>query len=246
MKTPIKLSKDLIIEAILGIRFSTKMPAEVVYGHVYQAIADVFPDLDAVVTNLPVLQLPEDIRKNDLNLRYQPYWMITVGLYSVWVGDGVINFSVRKPYTGWGEWRGFMMKLLPKFYNLLKGIEQISLRYINFTDETLCDVADIDVKIGPHTLSCNPMAIQTESTEEDITRTFRLANNATVQTPTDPPMKGSVIDVEVGTKIQFTEDFFQNQFCTLLEKLHELEKQLFFETLQKEFLDSLKPEYGDK
>ena len=244
LKIPTKLSEDLILEAVLGVRFLTKLPAEVVYGHVYQAVAAVFPDV--VVENLPILQIPEDIRKADINLRYQPYWRLAVGNYDVWVGHRVINLSVRKPYVGWVAWRGFMMKLLPDFQELLHGIEQISLRYINFTEQNLCDVTNLNVEIGLKGISCQPMVLQTESSEGDLTKALRLTNNAVVNIQGELTRNGSLIDVEIGKNVQFSKDFFKNQFGKILEELHDAEKESFFEILQTDFLESLKPEYGDE
>jgi len=45
-KTPAKLSNDLVLEAGHGVRISTNMPTEVVFGNVYQPVAKEFDPLD--------------------------------------------------------------------------------------------------------------------------------------------------------------------------------------------------------
>jgi len=243
-KVPTKLSKDLIIEAGFGLRISTEMPAEVVFGNVYQSVAKVFSGIRT--THLPMLHVPEFVRKADPNLEYQPHWKLDIGAHSIWVGPRVISFSILAPYIGWNQWYGFITGLLPGFDLQLQDMDRIWLRYVNFIENNLCEIANINISIGLDTLSCQPVNIQTELKEDDTITILRLANNAVVQLPQEQDRKGSVIEIEVGKDIQFCEKFLKHQLGDTLNELHRLGKERFFGLLQDGFLESLGPKYGDE
>ena len=240
-KIPVKLSEDLILDAMVVLRFTTSVPAEVVFGSVYQAITRKFPE--SRLEHLPVLQIPEAFRRGNSILINQPYWRFDVACHSIWVGPKVISFSIRKPYIGWVEWRNFIMDLLPDLNVPFQDIEQISLRYVNFTERNLCDIANINISVGSSNLSCQPMTFQIESINDDVAITLRLANKATILTQLDQSRTGSVIDVEVSKRIQFCENFFNQPLGSALDDLHKIEKKSFFEILQADFLASLEPTY---
>ena len=100
-KIPIKLGKDLILEAILELRFSTQTPAEVIFGAIYQSAHSG----TVKSTPLPILQIPEVVRKNDPNLKYQPHWKIDIDTRGIWIGPSVISFSISSPYVSWVSWK---------------------------------------------------------------------------------------------------------------------------------------------
>ena len=70
MRLPKALDPSPIKEAVVEIRFETPLPSEAVFGVVYNAIHDGYPELE----KLPILQVPEAVRAADPNLMFQPHY----------------------------------------------------------------------------------------------------------------------------------------------------------------------------
>ena len=70
MAAPKKITPCPIIESVVEIRFDSAIPAEAIFGVVYNAFNDIFPNKPI---NLPILQIPEQIRNSDPNLQYKPH-----------------------------------------------------------------------------------------------------------------------------------------------------------------------------
>jgi uncharacterized protein (TIGR04255 family) len=69
IQLPKKISPCPITEAIVELRFESDIPNDAVFGIVYQDFKTDYP----VLEDLPILQLPESIRKQDKALHYKPY-----------------------------------------------------------------------------------------------------------------------------------------------------------------------------
>ncbi|MDR1925452.1 MAG: TIGR04255 family protein [Planctomycetaceae bacterium] len=243
IKLPKKLKTDLILSAVFELRFSTKIPQEAVYGMVYQAVIKKYPSVSPV--RLPITQLPDVVRNFDPNLIFQPYNILNIDTKGIGIGSRVINFSIQKPYIGWDQWSSFIAEFIPEFVQLgiFDNIERTGLRFANFTEQNLCSIAQMDVQIGSTKLGCQPMTLRTEIQEGDYIKVLHLVNNAVVEVRPLERLNGSVIDIEIIKKIDMPSAKFQEQFETILEESHQLEKRLFFEIIKDEFLTTLEPDY---
>jgi uncharacterized protein (TIGR04255 family) len=198
---PKKLNKDLILSAVFELRFSPKIPPEAVYGMVYQVVACKYPRLRSI--RLPITQLPEVVRNSDPNLVFQPYNILEIDTRGIGIGPKVINFSVKKPYIGWEQWSSFINNFVMEFTRLgiLGNIERTGLRFVNFTEQNLCEIANMSVQIGNSQLSCQPMTLRAEIQEDNFVKIVQLVNNAVIDIEPFKQSKtfltGSVIDIEV-------------------------------------------------
>jgi uncharacterized protein (TIGR04255 family) len=245
MDVPSKLKTDLILSTIFEIRFSTKVPAEAVFGILYNIVSKKYPNVKSV--RLPILQLPEVVRNSDPNLKYQPHYQLNIDKRGIGISPKIIQFYVQKPYIGWEQWYAFITELLPEFINLelFEKIERTELRYVNFTEQSLCSVANIDIEVGNKQLSCQPMTLRTEFQDKGYTVILQLANDAVVETTRQERFTGSVIDLDIIKNLDTSAIDFQNQIGTILNESHEIEKKLFFEILRLDFLAELQPNYKE-
>jgi len=243
MKLPIKLETDLILSTVFELRFSSKIPSEAIFGMCYQTVAKKYPGVKAV--RLPITQLPDVVRNSDRNLLYQPHHHLEIDGRGVGVGPKTIQFSVQKPYVGWTLWSTFILELLPDFIDLgiFENIERTGLRFFNFTEENLCDAAKMKISVGHAEISCQPMTLRAEIQEDDHTVVLNLVNNAIVEMAPSTRLAGSVIDIEVVKEINSSAADFQRSAEKVLNKSHKIEKKLFFEMLEPNFLAKLKPSY---
>jgi len=69
-KLPVVINPCPTAEAILEIRYLSKHPGDAIFGLFYGTIGDIF---DNEPISLPILQLPEAIRRQDPALRFKAY-----------------------------------------------------------------------------------------------------------------------------------------------------------------------------
>ena len=59
-KLPLRLEKCPLVDALIEIRFESSIIGSAIFGIIYNLIRD---DYKGIVTNLPILQVPEQISK---------------------------------------------------------------------------------------------------------------------------------------------------------------------------------------
>ena len=68
MSLPRNIERCPIIDALVEIRFETALNPNAVFGLIYGALMNDYP---GKVENLPILQVPEAVRKNDPALKFK-------------------------------------------------------------------------------------------------------------------------------------------------------------------------------
>ena len=97
MKLPQKIEPCPIIDALFEIRFDTKMPLDAVFGIVYQIFAEEYNK----PIDLPILEIPAVIRKEDPTLKYKPHHRMENDDFVLQIGPNMISFSSYPSYSGW-------------------------------------------------------------------------------------------------------------------------------------------------
>lgn len=246
MNIPKKIKKCPIIDAICEIRFSTDTPVNAVFGVIYNILNKDLKDFSRPV-NLPISQIPENIRENDQNLRYQPCQRLEKGNIGINIGTRVMIFTNQKPYTGWDIWEKSILEITNSLVNnnFFSEIERISLRYVNvFADTNISDIAHFNVNLGDISFNnSKPITFRTELNEEGITTILQCCNNINIFINTEK-LNGAIIDI---TKFQATSiktgDTAKAEITEILRNLHEKEKELFYRLLKDDFVKKLEPIY---
>ncbi len=233
---PKKISPCPITEAIVELRFESDIPNDAVFGIVYRDFKTDYP----VLEELPILQIPEQIRKQNKDLYYKPYYKLTNHTgFLLQVGPKVISLISLAPYAGWDEFHKKLKDLVEKLekLNIVKSYTRIGIRYINKFDLNVFDIINLEVKLPSHSLRNYETFVSSEIPTGDFKSTLQISNSA-ISTQKGQNLKCSVIDIDT-----FMENP-QGQINVLINNGHSEEKKLFFTLLKPEFIKSkLNPEY---
>lgn len=242
MSLPTKLEKVTLVDVVTEFKFKK-----------YKNIEDLFIDIYSVLkpkgfeyTKLPIMELPQAIREGDPNLAYQPYYQIHKGKYLISIGPRVLSFNVKGYYSGWSEYKEFILSNIDTFSNIIKDweLEKTSMRYIDFFEhidifeninistslpENLCDdKISIGSKVIINEIHCS----------NGVNVRMQIANNAQIFIEGSSGMQiGGIIDLDASA-----DNIFDNIDETI-ENLHNKTKKIFFVLLKDNFLTSLGPVY---
>ncbi|ADU64805.1 hypothetical protein Selin_0046 [Desulfurispirillum indicum S5] len=233
---PSKLQNDAIIESILEIQFNANVPDDAVYGLVYPTLNRHYPN----TTTLPITNIPEEIRRTDPSLRYHAWYTFEKHPLRINLGPRSIAFINTKPYLGWNDWSTHINHVLGeiKEINLINSVERIGLRYINFFNEKILNKAHIKLQIAKKEIDNESTSVRTEFISGEYTIILQIGSNVNAFSG-DSNLLGSIIDIDcIILKSMDSGEFF-NKFSSLTEEAHKKGKQLFFELIGNELLESL-------
>jgi len=247
---PSKISPTPIISAAIEIKFDISCPVDVVYGLVQNALKQKFPKSQ----KLPIAYIPEEIRVQD-NLLEQPHYRLFNNdtAYSILVGPKVFafvysknNFDDTNDYPGWSQFiKQEIMELYKSIFALdfITSVNRLGIRYGDFFDNTnIFDYTEFNLldKDGKRKDTAKTQIVQTIN-KEDTFNNIVISNNSTYMI-NGQIIQGSMIDIDT-----FVSEFddFMNNYEVYLQKCHEVNKELFFEMLKKEFIDTFNPIYGE-
>lgn len=238
MEIPKKITPCPIIEAIIEMRFESKIPAEAVFGIVY----DKFKDEYKKVEKLPILQLPEIVRTEDPNFRFQPHYKLLNENYILQIGPNVLSIVNINNYVGWNE---FSLKVKNTFkkineLGLITKADRLGIRYINFFELDIFENINLSILLSEKSLISESEQITFRSTLKtgDFLSNLQIINKGNMIL-NQIQKSGSAIDID--TYISDIPNV--NNIDTLLENGHKEEKLLFFKLLKKDFLEKFDPEY---
>ncbi len=234
MTLPKVINPCPIVEALVEIRFTTRIHPSAVFGIIYNALQNDFPK----VNNLPILELPEVVRVNDPNFRYKPHYRISNDNYLVQIGPDVLTISSFPKYTGWDEFSKQIFNILDRIkeIDIIGSIIRIGIRYINFFDNDIFKNIDLKICIGEADIAYKNTIVRTEIDHGLFKSSLQVANNANYNNKL-----GSIIDIDTFTDYNL-DDFFAHKEDFISDG-HAKEKELFFSLLKDDFLKTLNPRY---
>lgn len=223
-----------IVDAVIEIRFKTKIPHNAVFGLVYSKLSSEFKSVE----NLPILQIPENIRMADPNLKYKPLYKISNPDFIVQIGPDVLSVSSSPRYLGWQKFSKKIFDILNKIEELkiISEVERLGIRYINFFDLNIFDKIKLDMNLSGEKILNQKSFFRTQLTGGKFLNTIQISNDAISKN-----VFGSIIDIDC-SKTKGLQDFFKNK-VELINEGHLIEKELFFNLLNDDFLKELKPKY---
>lgn len=234
---PSKIFPEPIIDTTVELRFSTVFPSGAIFGIVYSLFKDKYP----TVEQLPILQVPEEIRRNDFNFKFKPLYKLISNEFVIQVGYDVITLHSKIPYVGWENFL-VEIKLFFEKINTLDLVQspiQLLLRYVNFFEINILQHLNLDILLMEESLQNHLTIIRTEIQKEDLIQVVQIANNS-AYTVGAHSKNGSLVDITI--VMNTLSDFFDN-VEVIVNKAHKSEKELFFGMLKSDFLKSLKPQY---
>lgn len=247
-RTPIKLGKDPIVDALAEIRFSTAVESgasKLLLGILFAKLREKY----AVLEELPAAQLGPQLKSINANLKYVPEFKLTGEQGTILIGDSAVALSLPTPYPGWTKFKPLIMEIWEciKTSNLIKTIERISVRYVNLIEappsQDHIGLTDVDFRIGHRVVKAETAQLRAEFKKGNQIGVVQLITQATA-TPTggnQAPKQGLVIDIDSIYQGPF--DNFWGQSSDVLEAAHNYEKELFFEVLTEDTIQKYDPQY---
>ena len=241
MALPIKLNKITIIDIITEFRFSNIKDIEDLFFEIYTKLKP----LGYTYDKLPIMEFPPAVRKADPKFKYQPYYRLHKGKHVINIGPNVLAFGNKGYYSGWANYRDFILNNFKDFENIIKdwGLEQSSMRYIDFFEEqdvfdkltitmalpdVLCGVThSVDSRVFVNEIGC----------ADSVKVKIQIANADVIAGDPAVPKRGTIIDID--SKIENSD----REQSKIVEKLHDRAKTIFFGLLSPALLESLDPEY---
>ena len=245
MKLPKEISPCPIIDTVIEIRFESTMPKEAkeaIFGIIFNEFNDRYPSLE----KLPILQIPEAIREADPNFKYQAYHKLSNDDFILRIGPNVISLGSSltegREYIGWEKFLTEIEYILSKIEELkfIKKFERLGIRYINYFNDDIFNNIAIGLFSGDKPLESKSAIIGIEVEKNDFTNQIQITNKAKGNIG-GRELSGSIIDID--TYIEIINEISFKEIIQLIKDGHQVEKELFFGTLETDFISTLNPKY---
>jgi uncharacterized protein (TIGR04255 family) len=241
MRTPKRLGRNPIIDAIAEVRFSSSIPNDAVIGLVYSKVEDTFGKPE----NLPVLQIPLPLRESDPNLKYQPCYRFTKPGNVLLVGPHTVALSTY-PYSDWGAASPILAAVLERLHEarLFERIQRIGLRYVNFFENVnILDHSTLVLEVRNSSIASQSVSLRTEATSGEFKVVTQILNSATAEVA-GVSKKGSILDLDIAKEdLDISPDSLPTSLMNLFAAANEVADIEFFRLLADDFLLTFGPEY---
>lgn len=234
MILPKSITPCPIVEALVEIRFTTKIHPSAIFGMIYNALQADFPKVES----LPILQLPEVVRANDPNFKFKPHYRVLSQNFITQIGPDVLSINSSPSYLEWEEFSKQIFSVFNRIEEIgvVDSVLRFGIRYINFFDNDIFRDIDLKISVGKDDIAYNNTIIRTEIDQGAYSSSLQVANNANHN-----GRLGSIIDIDTHTESNLT-DFFKNK-KSIVAGAHAKEKELFYSLLKDDFLKTLNPIY---
>ena len=242
-RVPVRLERDPIVEAVFEFRFQGAIAAvaDILKGAMYPSLKGRFP----TVQRTPFSAISGFL--DDPVLRYQPRLILQSDNLRVFIGDRSVGVVCTKPYIGWQEFQPLILEVvdLVKSSNVVKETERISLRYINLlegptpTHQFSLVHYNASLGRGGYKLSDYLTFTRTEIEKDGLINIVELGANSIVTTASGP-LKGLVLTVD--TIYSSPANFLANP-PPHVEKVHTVEKSVFFDVLTEDAINAMGPKW---
>jgi uncharacterized protein (TIGR04255 family) len=239
VKIPQKITPCPIVEAIIELRFDSDLPSEAIFGIFYGRLKN---DYEKKVDTLPIVQIPESIRNQDPNLRFQPHYRLRSGDFILQIGPKSISLASTREYVGWNEFSKKIDTTISSISDIgvIKHVLRVGLRYINIFDFNIFDRINLKLKVGDDPFKASQITLRSSLKSEELNSNLQIANESKIEVG-KILKKGSVIDID--TSIERISGISLKEISSLMNMAHIEEKKIFFSLLDTEYLNSLNPEY---
>lgn len=238
-RLPVHVDPCPIVQAIFEARFVSPQPWATMPGLLFAQIREKYPEQK----NLPLAQLPEEMRRQDPALLILPLIQFLSDSFLIQLGPRVVGL-VTKPnaYPGWSAIKQELQWLLDrlKAAGFVGETERLSTRYIDFFGGDIFPSLRLGLQINDQPLRGTQTDVTTLLRRAALSIRLQVTNGAIVATK-DGPTSGSVLDVNAWFG-PMDVDLFGNGLARFAEA-HQAIKGLFFGLIKPELLSKLNPTY---
>jgi uncharacterized protein (TIGR04255 family) len=236
---PNSIEKCPIVDALVEARFVSNLPDEAVFGVLYEPLSKEF----AKVVNLPILQLPPQIRNLNPQLRFQPTHRLDANEYYVSIGPKVVIFGIKMPYPGWTAFRAKLISLFGAVVgkSVVNKLQRLGFRYVNMFEGDATPRLTLQTKLRDQVVEGKKTYFRTTLERDGSSVTLKVAKDQTAKRQPDFKRTGTLIDIDVFRST--SEPFEAANLTSFVDAAHGTAKALFFDLLQPDFLQELNPTY---
>jgi uncharacterized protein (TIGR04255 family) len=228
--------KSPIIDSIVEIVFDSNVPSQALVGIIYQEFKDDFQSIQ----NLPILQMPAELRAQTPELAAQPNYRLVGNDFTLSLGEGVIYIGcvidrAEKYYPSWKVFGKFAHKVVKYLVDseLILSVTKVGVRYVNFFEETgLVDKTNLTLKAAGKTINSPKTNIYYEGKDEEKLLKVQMAGDATINSPFFGIKQGSIVDI---TTYQEGTPALSNTKA-VIEALHIYAEDTFFDLVKTDVL----------
>lgn len=245
---PTKLQTEPLVEALCEIQFKSNAPAaQVLPGFLFSNLSG-----DKEVKKLPIGSLPPEIIAASSHLKFQPTTSMVWNNHQLRFSDHSIQIACNMPYPGWTV---FSQAITQVFEQLMKSgiVEEItrySLKYVDFVPAESVDqrISTISMRLslGREALNPSNFQVHVEIPSESAVNLLTVASPATEKNPgAGTSRNGTLIttDTIAMDKCLPSQEIIRSEFKQCIDRLHQENKSMFFNSLSEEGIKSLGPMY---
>lgn len=230
------LIKSPIIDSIVEIVFDSNVPSQALVGIIYQEFKDDFKNIQ----NLPILQMPTELRAQTPELAAQPNYRLVGSDFTLSIGEGVIYIGcvidrAEKQYPGWEVFGKFAHKIVKYLVDseLILSVTKAGVRYVNFFDQTgVIDKTNVTLEAAGKPVDSQKTNIYYESGEGEKILKVQMAGEATINSPFFGIVQGSIVDI---TTYQLGSPSLDD-VRGVIEALHIYAEDTFFDIVKSKIL----------
>ena len=215
-----------IIQVIFDIWFESDVPGEALLGDAIKKFGL------SNVQELPLLSaIPEFIRKNDPNFKYQPIYELFKESADIKILIG--TYSIGLTVTKYESWEESIKPYIQKINELLHQISfikkpiRMGLKYINFFDnENVFETRNIEIKINGTPKRSELITLKIDDKETSPKTGIAIRNHQQIKIG-NQDKSGSIAEI-----VAYEENFELTSISDIAESLHNKIKQLYGEIAQ--------------
>jgi uncharacterized protein (TIGR04255 family) len=237
-KLPKRISPDPIVDSVVELRFTNAVPSEAVFGMVFSRIKSEFPEF----RNLPVAQLPAEIRERDNNLKFSPTHESRSGGYVFRVGAHVLSLANPDEYLGWDKYSARLKTILEAVESsgVVERFTRLGVRYIDLFELDIFEKVKLSITQNGQPFEAKQKVFSALVKNGKFDTNLRIANNQDIRVKS-VQKSGAIIDSDTFCELPDGTEF--TGLFDLIDECHQAAKSIFFSLLRDEFLDTLNPEY---
>ena len=248
MKIPKKISPDRIKDSIVEVRYTTSLPFEVALGWFFKSIGDSYN-----YSNRPPGLLKNQLNSLIVNNNQDIQFAFNLYLFhnekiKIELKPNSLIFNCLNEYIGWENYFLEIKKFIDQISkaNVINTFNRIGFRYISHYPEIdLRNCVKYTFTFGMPQVISNSFGFRTEFIYENLKVILNLNNNLPAVTNNFPnevkPL--SIIDLDVIDERLSIESGMLENLYNKIDIIHNREKEIFFNLLKSEFLQTLNPEY---
>ncbi len=247
-KLPVSIDPCPIIDATLEIRFQTAVPGPALPGLVYDKLKAGFPR----VSQIPTIPFSEEVAKGNPALRYQAQARLEAENFAALVGPNVFAVGVLGRYSKWAQVSKGYLDAIKGFMDAMPSItlERFGLRYTNLFPGNILSKLNLGISIVDRPVTGEDTVLRATILAHPFKIQIQIVTDATIKPgdarlAIDPDVPGTLVILDCYKDQLALEPSFLSKIQENLEEAHSKEKQLFFEMLKEELLNTLNPKYED-